>query len=140
MSFVAIGEAIRERFRTLVAVPAGIVVVNANAPPAQSVPKWCQMTVEFNNTQQVSTGGATAMRYRISGRIALNLFDRTGNGEGSMLAIMDTITTAFRGVSLADPMVSFGAPTLLGASVRDEAGGYWRMPAQVPFRADVFGQ
>lgn len=139
MSFAAVAEAIRERFRTQVSTPQSLPVVQANAPASAATARWCQLTVEFQNTQQISTGSPGHRRYRITGRVALNLFERLGAGDGAMLGLMDAITTAFRGVALADPLVVFGAPTLLGASVKDEAGGHWRMPAQIPFRADVFG-
>lgn len=140
MSFADIREAVAARFRTQVAVPQSLPVVQANQQPPAIAQRWCQMTVEFQNVQQVSTGGATQRRYRISGRIALNLFEKVGAGDGSMLTLMDAITAAFRGVALPSPMITFGAPTLLGVSVRDEAGAHWRMPAQVPFRADVMGE
>lgn len=139
MSFAAVAEAIQERFRVEVATPQSLHVVRENAPVSATQARWCQLTVEFQNTQQVSTGAPGNRRFRVTGRVALNLFERGGTGTGSMLALMDAITTAFCGVALDDPMVTFGAPALLGASVRDEAGGHWRMPAQIPFRADVLG-
>ena len=42
-------------------------------------------------------------------------------------------------VVIASPQIRFDPPAPLGLSVRDEAGGYWRLPTQTPFRADVFG-
>lgn len=139
MSFAAISEAIRERFREQIAVPQSLLVVHSNEPPRAVQKRWCQLSVEIQNTQQVSTGSPTSRRFRVTGRIALNLFERIGAGDGQMLDLMDAMTTAFRGVSLSSPQVTFSAPTPIGLSVKDEAGGHWRMPAQIPFRADVVG-
>lgn len=136
MSFVEIREAIAARFRTQV---TGVQIVQANQDPPPLGDRWVQMQVEFLSTTQVGTGSENARRWRIAGRVALNLYERNGSGDGSMLALMDAITTAFRGVTIGSVGVSFGAPTFLGVSVRDEAVAHWRMPAQIPFRADVIG-
>lgn len=137
MSFVAVREAITARFKANV---TGLPIIQANQSPPPIAARWVQMQVEFLTTQQAGTGGPGARRWRITGRVALNLFERADSGDGSMLTLMDTITGAFRGVTLdVANGLSFGAPTFLGVSVRDEAGSHWRMPAEIPFRADVVG-
>ena len=82
MSFAAISEAIRERFREQIAVPQSLLVVHSNEPPRAVQKRWCQLSVEIQNTQQVSTGSPTSRRFRVTGRIALNLFERIGAGDG----------------------------------------------------------
>ncbi len=139
MSYAALKEAIRSRFATEVATPLALAVVQENAPASPVRPLFCTLNVEIQNTQQVSTGSVASRRYRVTGRVALNLFRTIGNGDKDMLDIMDAIAVAFRGVSLSSPQVTFGAPTPSGPAVPDEAGAHYRMPAQIPFRADVIG-
>ncbi len=139
MSFAAVSTAIRDRFRTLVSVPQSVPMIGPNDPATLTTARWCQFTVEMQGAQQVGTGTPASRRYRITGRVALNLFEQVGKGDSTLSALMDAISTAFRGISLASPQIAFGAPSPIGPSVKDEAGAHWRMPAQIPFRADVFG-
>ena len=137
MSFADVTEAIRARFRTEVTEPHSLVVQHSNAVPEKNVQRWCQLYVEVISTQQVSVGARP--RFRIAGRLVVNLFTRLNEGDGWLLQALDWVNTAFRSVTIADPQIRFDAPSPSGPSVRDEDGGYWRLPTNVPFRADVFG-
>lgn len=139
MSFVSLSEAIRERFRTLVAEPMGMQVVSSNDPTTKTAKRFCQLTIDIQTAAQAGTGAEGVRRFRATGRVALNLFDGANVGDAWLLEVMDAITTAFRGVSLSDPFITFGTPSPIGQSSRDEAGGHWRLPAQIPFRVDFFG-
>lgn len=139
MSFAAIHAAVRSRFNALVGTPNGMRVVWPNDPPTAITGRWCQAYVESQSFQQVGTGSPASRRYRLQARVALNLYAPLADGESFLLTVIDTIGTAFRGIKLASPDITFLAPSPIGPAVRDEAGAHWRMPAQIPFRADVFG-
>lgn len=137
MSFADITEAIRAKFRTDVTEPNELRVVHSNEPPQGNVARWCQMHVEVQSTAQVSTG--TIARFRVTGRVLVTMFCRIADGDAWLLQTTDLLTAAFRGAVIQSPAITFGPPTPIGPSSRDEAGGYWRLPTQILFRADVFG-
>ncbi len=139
MTFAALHSAIRERFNTLVATPNSMRAVWPNDPPTTITGRWCQAAIETSGMQQVSTGTPSSRRFRITGRVALNIYAPVADGESFLLTVIDSISSAFRGIKLGSPDITFLPPSPLGQAVRDEAGAHWRMPAQIPFRADVFG-
>jgi hypothetical protein len=48
------------------------------------------------------------------------------------------VDAAFRGVRLATPLITFGAPSPLGSPDIDD-GVWWRRRVEIPFRCDYFG-
>jgi len=134
MSQAAILQAIRERFDTEVATPNSLRVVydNAPEPPAQT-PLWCRFSIQVDDTQQVSMG---SRRFRTFGSATAHLFSPIAKGDAQVNALADSVVAAFRGVALADPMLTFApSPGVIGTADRDEA--WCRRTVRIPFRADV---
>ena len=130
----AILQAIRERFDNEVAVDAGLRVVYDNGPePSGSVQSWCRFSVQIDDTQQVSMGNR---RFRSTGAAVAQFFGPIAKGDAALNALADATIAAFRGVRLADPMITFTpTATYLGAAERDDA--WCRRAVRIPFRADV---
>lgn len=138
MSYQDVAEAIRAKFKTDVATPNSLVVVNDNQSPQNMAQSWYRLSVLFDGQRQVHSGTATTIRWRITGRAVLNLFAPAAKGEGTLMEIVDATNAAFRGDSVASPIVEFRpAPALQGVAERDDA--WWRRTMTIYFEADVFG-
>ena len=139
MSFANILEAVREKFRDDVATPNSMAVLQDNAPPSATISQsWYRLTVLVDSTEQMSAGKVGSRRYRVMGHAVLNLFVPVGRGDGAMLDLVDAVTTAFRGASIASPAICFEPPpSLSGPAERSE--GWFMRTAIIPFDADVFG-
>lgn len=135
MTQAEVFEAIRTRFQTLIATPEGLRVIHDNAPePSRTmVSRWVRFSVQVDSHQQVAMG---ARRYRMVGSATALVFVPKQEGDAAALAIADDIITAFRGVSLTDPMVTFTpAPGIIGTAADSEA--WCQRTVRIPFRADT---
>jgi hypothetical protein len=133
---VAIANAVRGRFKTLVQdATAGLLVVydNHRNDDVPSTGRWVRFSVLFGETRIASVAQAGGRRYRTTGIAIAEVYEPIGKGESAQLPIADTITIAFRGVTLTSPQIIFDAPTLTAGS-RD--GPWWKRNVQIPFRAD----
>ena len=127
---------IRARFAAQITTGQSLTTVHDNVPNA-SVPstgRWCRLSIRFGLSQATTVGGSAA-QHRTTGVAIVQLFEPFGNGDGSQLQIVDAITTAFRGVTLAGPpVVHFDPPYVSGdASVDD---GLWQTNVAIPFRVE----
>lgn len=134
MSDASVIDAIRARFKTEVADVLELLTVYDNGTePTTPVAQWCRFSVQVDETQLVSMG---VRRYRMRGAATAMVFGKSQKGEAGINEIADAIVAAFRGVSLASPMVTFSpAPGFAGLVDRDE--GWARRTVRIPFRADV---
>ena len=137
-SFAAISDAIRDKFRDDVATPNSLTVIYDNAPSQDLKQKWYRLSVLFDSTTMIHTGGVGDRRYRIMGRAVLNLFEPVSTGDDALLDIVDLVNTAFRSQSITSPSVVFrNPPSLTGVAERDAS--WFRRTMTIPFEADVFG-
>tara|TARA_R110002020_G_scaffold36687_1_gene110424 strand:- start:203 stop:574 length:372 start_codon:yes stop_codon:yes gene_type:complete len=117
-----------------VSTPESLRVIHDNAPePTSVVQSWCRFTVQTDNHEQVSQG---QVRYRMTGAATAIIFSPIAKGDAAVLALADKVVTAFRGVSLTSPDITFSpAPGVLGVSEQDEA--WCKSTVRIPFRADT---
>lgn len=138
MTFALVVDAIRDKFRDEVATPNSLTVTHDNAPPASLKQRWYRLTVLPDATEQIHAGAVGARRYRITGRAILNLFEPVATGDDALLDVVDLVNAAFRGSSIASPIIEFRpAPYISGAAERDAS--WFRRTMTIPFEADVFG-
>ncbi len=140
--YEAAASAIRARFRDEVATPEDLAVVYDNQDSAAKTTRWARVSIDFGTAAQASTGGTSSMRFRVTGRVTVQLFEPIGTaktkGDGQQLALIDAVDAAFRGVRIATPQIVFGAPSPLGAPDID-SDIWWRRRVEIPFRCDFFG-
>lgn len=137
MSAAAIFEAVRERFATEVATPNSLTVYHDNAPQQSIRAGWYVLEVQATDTVQVHAGATGERRYRMTGQAILTMAVRAEKGDAALLELADDVTTAFRGVTLTDPIIYFGVPTLAGDAARED--GWFQRVMTIPFEADTFG-
>lgn len=137
MSFVAIEDAIRDKFRTEVADPNNLVVIYDNEPPKQGGAAWYSFAFQVDSTAQVHTGPDGGRRVRVMGHVDVYLFTVLGRGQVGLLQIADSIVTAFSGASIASPIITFEPePTPVGGVERSD--GWARQQITIPFEAETF--
>jgi hypothetical protein len=132
MTLAAIVEAVRTRFVDEVATPLSLPVVHDNAPEPTKAARWARVSVETDMPVQASLGDP--VRYRVTGRLVVNLFARLEAGDAVMVEVLDAMTTAFRGVALPDPDIHFRPPGFVGVPARSES--WFQRTARVDFFAD----
>ena len=94
MTFEAMHNAIRSRFRTQIEGPLSLATLydNQNAdPPDDAV--WCRLTVLNGDARAVELGGTLD---RSNGVMTAQLFGPIGLGDASLLRIADRIAAAFK--------------------------------------------
>lgn len=137
MSQAAVFNAIRQRFKTAVSDVLSLLTVHDNAPePVGPAVQWVRFSISIDNNQQVSTGNPGGRRFRMVGTCTCNIFVPLARGDAAALAIADTISGAFRNVSIA-PQISFLGVGVVGTAEQDAA--WCRRRVVIPYRADILG-
>jgi hypothetical protein len=131
VTLAAVVEAVRQRFIDRVADGLPLPIVHDNAPEPTTAARWCRLSVETDLPRQVSTVPA---RFRTTGRLVANLFCRLQSGDAPLVAVLDAMTAAFRGVVLTSPDVHFQPPGFVGVPARSDA--WFQRTARVDFFAD----
>ena len=126
-------QAVRDQVAT-VATSLAMAVVHDNAPEPTKSPTWARVSVMVDDTRQVSLG--LPVRFRSRGAAVLNISTRAESGDATLLAAVDALCAAFRGLSLSSPEVRFDSPTPQGASVVD--GSWFTRTVRIPFIADTY--
>jgi len=130
-----VANAIRARFASQVATPQSLTTVYDNDPTTEYPTTWCRFTVEFGDCTRLTTGGPGSVTYRTAGRVIAQVFGPVGKGDAGVIALVDAIIAAFRGVSIASPAIMFSAPSS-SASANDPAGPWFMRVVSIPFAAD----
>jgi len=109
MTFEAMANIIRSRFKNQVVGATGLLVAYDNAPfdePDNAV--WVRFTVLTGDSDQASFGAQK--RFRTIGIAVAQIFQPIMQGDKASLALADRIVTAFR--SVTDSGVVFKTPSL----------------------------
>ncbi len=135
MTFEAMANAIRSRFKTQVADALSLDTQydNQGRDNPDNV-TWCRLTVKPGQTQQVSIGSPGANRDRTPGVAIAQLFCPIGFGDGNLLNVADSVRTAFRRVSQSG--VVFRTPYIQTVGQRQDS---WQINVVCPFYADDIG-
>lgn len=90
-------NAIRSRFKTLVATAQSLTTIYDNDPtPAPSTnTTWCRFTILPGTGRRITIG---TYEYRYPGVAVAQLFGPVHRGDKTLLALADAIITAFRSV------------------------------------------
>lgn len=135
MSQAAIVQAIRDRFDAQVATPNSLLTVHDNMQDVgDREQERCRFTVQIDSNQQVAMGVA---RYRTTGIATAHLSTPSAqtDGDARLMELADLVVAAFRGVSIANPDITFTpAPGVVGLATQDDA--LCRRTVRIPFRAD----
>lgn len=131
MTYAAIHNAIRSRFKTQVADAQSVSTQYDNAPFAEPATIWVRWTVLDGESDQVSLPSPTA-RIRRTGVAIASIFAPLEQGDSAALALADTIAAAFRRVT-ADGVTYFTpSATPIG---RD--GASWQLNVVCPWYSDL---
>lgn len=109
MTFAAFEQAVRSRYKTLVADANNLPFVGSNEPfPEENVTKpWTALQIEYSDRRQVSCGPIGSRRFRTTGRVVVDLHCQARKGQNPFTDLLDNIRSNFESVELADPMVIF---------------------------------
>lgn len=133
MTYAAIHNAVRSRFKTLVTDTQSVATAFDNAPFSEPGPAtlWVRWTVLDGQTDQVSLPSPTA-RIRRTGVGIANIFAPLEQGTAGAIALADTIAAAFRRVT-ADGVTYF-TPSITQIG-RDKSS--WQINVTCPWYSDV---
>lgn len=135
MNHSAIANAIRSRFKTLVADTKSLPTQYDNqAFTPTSGTAWARVTVLFGESAQVSFGGPLGRRSRTVGVLMVQVFSPVDKGDGDLLTLAGEIATAFKGVT--DTGVHFRIPSVRRAGRSDAE---YQVNVECPFYADDLG-
>jgi len=138
MTFEALANAIRTRFRTEIQVPQSIVVQydnfprpidKTNAEVNQPEGVWVKLAVEEGITAQASLG--IGKRFRVPGVMRAMIHQPIGLGDQAPRAMFDKINAKFRAVTAAG--VTYSTPTMNGTRTE---GRWFILDVSCPFYAD----
>lgn len=133
MSQAAAIAAIRSRFISQVATPQGLVVVYDNAPAVASTVPTARVTVQVREERLLTLG--RPRRWRAVGEVEVRLSQPRERGDADILSKAEAVLDAFRGVTIASPVVRFTPPpTVVGALDAEDALA--SRTVRVPFEAD----
>ena len=131
MSYTALHNAIRKRFKEQVAGPESLPVAwdNAAPPATAGIALWARFSIRTGDTDAAELGGTP--RYRTVGVAFAQLFAPTAKGDAGLLTLADTVVAAFRGVR-ADG-VTYRSPSLTPVGRSD---AWWQVNVELPFYYD----
>ena len=135
---VEASAAIRDFFWTRFAQGVGLVIQHDNQAkpdlPRDGDTSWCRLIIQQGQTRQAMTGQSGF--YRSTGQVLVQLFTPAGAGTATSRALVGLMQDAFRGQSIADPVVHFRTPSVV--SETDESGR-WMTVVSIPFTTQEHG-
>jgi len=135
MSFEAVANTIRTRFRTEVAGDLSLPTQYDNAPFSKSENvKWCRFTVKPGQSAQIGCTGPNSRPYRTVGVCIAQLFGPVDKGDKDLWEIADSVIAAFRGESVSG--VVFGDYNVNNIGRVDNE---WQMNVTFEYRVDDHG-
>ena len=135
MSWSAMANTIRSRFKTQIATPESLITQYDNHSldnPDNEI--WCRLTIKSGETTQESIGSPSSNRDRTDGVMIAQLFAPIGNGDGDLRELAETIRAAFKRVT--ESGVTFRTPKIKEIG---RVGKEWQINVDCPFYADDIG-
>lgn len=129
-------EAVRERFRTEVAVPASLAVVHDNAPLSAPASPHAVVSVAIDSDSQITMGRTP--RYRTTGSMTVQFKMPRARGDEDIVTLAQSTLDAFLGQTIASPSIRFTPPPSLVGPVQYEDALVMRT-VRVPFVHDYEG-
>lgn len=130
MSMRAVHDAIRGMVAdTLSDIP--VVYDNQDLTTVPGSGRYARVRILGNDQEQVTCG--TTARFRIRGRVVIELFESLGQGDKAQLEQADVLRTAFLGHRIASPSIAFEPPSMTDGT---RAGAFFMRSLVIPFRAD----
>ena len=138
MTYAAIHDAIRTRFKSEVADVASLPVEYPNAPfdtPDDST-RWMRMSIRSGESFQAGIGAGSVALFRRVGELIVQVFGPvqpdTGSPTGDLMDLADTIAAAFRRVSASN--VTYMTPSVTEVG---RTGAWWQVNVNCPWYSDV---
>lgn len=133
MSQSAAIAAIRQRFIDQVATPQGLVVVYDNAPAIAATIPTARVTVQVREERLLTLG--RPRRWRAVGEVEVRLSQPRERGDADILTKAEAVLDAFRGVTIAVPVVRFTPPPVVVGAM-DTEDALASRTVRMPFEAD----
>lgn len=134
MTYEALSNLIRTKFKTDVATPLNLNVVYDNQETDKTqYPEtmWVRMSIRYGEARQITL---TPTSFRITGIISIQIFNVLGRGTKAIDEVVDAINASFRATTKAK--VVYKTPS-------KESGGrqetWWMDTVVIPFTADHNG-
>lgn len=135
MTFEAMANAIRSRFKTQIADANSLPTQYDNDPTEpDKTGLWCRLSINPGDSFQKSIGAPGANYHRTVGVMFAQLFVSVGKGDKALYEMADLIKTAFRCVAASS--VHFGEPSIRKIGRTEN---YWQLNVNCPFYADDIG-
>ncbi len=135
MTYEALSNLIRTKFKTDVATPLNLNVVYDNQETDKTqYPEtmWVRMSIRFGEARQITIGPTPF--FRITGIISVQIFNVLGRGTKAIDEVVDAINASFRATT--EDKVIYKTPS-------KEPGGrqetWWMDTVSIPFTADHNG-
>jgi len=131
MSVETIANTIRSRWKSQVADILTLPTVYDNAPPSSQPEdaKWARVWIVWGDSLLVEIGAQK--NFRTVGQLVANLFLPVEKGDKDLLAVADTIRSAFRAVTVSG--VVFRSPSITTVG---RTGNWWQVDVSCPFYTD----
>lgn len=134
MSYAAIHDTIRLRFKTLVADAQSVLVAYPNAPftPPDSTTTWVRMSILDGESSQIELEHNDGSTYRRVGNLVAQIFGPIELGTGALMDLADAIAAAFRRVYVSP--VRFRVPSI---DTIGRSEGRWQVNVTCPWESDL---
>lgn len=132
MTSADVAAVIRERFRTLVAEPEGVVVAHDNAefsPPDGG--KWVRLSMVDGDSTNIEATGPVR-HYRTVGVAIAAIHVPLNAGDAQARALAAKVVTAFRATTVSGVLFSTPSERVAGR----ERERWWRHDVVIPFQWD----
>lgn len=135
MSFEAVHNAIRKRFKSEVQDLESFTVLYDNAPDdTPDASEWVRFEIDNGVSLQISFGATK--RFRRPGTAVAQIHVKASKGDQRALEIADKIVTAFRAVTVteAGAVVHFRTPMLVNLG---RVSQWWQVNVNCPYYSDI---